>query len=171
MQRHTFVNAQLTLTFDNDTLAALHNATLASYQVANSTANISAVNSERFVFAVSNLRYDSSNTNGSYPLPCLEGNPRSRWIPRADLDESSCTNSLEASSSMALANAIQSSNDQNPYLRDIYLWNSIGDDGCDAVDFMEYGMLVMTKDEGCWENVHPDHMYERLLQISAMFHI
>ena len=31
------------------------------------------------------------------------------------------------------------------------------EDGCDAADEMEYGMLVMT-DEGCWENVHPDHM-------------
>eukprot|EP00804_Cyclotella_cryptica_P005395 CCRYP_017085-RA/>CCRYP_017085-RA protein AED:0.06 eAED:0.06 QI:162/1/1/1/1/0.96/28/3961/2317 len=158
MQRHTLVNAQLTLTFDNDTLAALHNATLVSYQEANSTANISAVNSERFVYAVSNLRYDESNTNGSYPLPCLEGNPRSRWIPRADLDESSCTNTLQASSTQALANAIHSSNDQNPYLRDIYLWNNIEGDGCDAADLMEYGMLVMTSDEGCWENVHPEHM-------------
>ena len=158
MQRRTFVHAQVTLTFDNDTLAALHNATLASYQEANTTGNISGVNNRRFVYAVSNLRYDNSNTNGSYPLPCLEGNPRSRWIPRADLDESSCTNALQFSSNEALAHAIQSSNDQNPYLRDIHLWNSVSEDGCDAADFMEYGMFVMTSDEGCWENVHPDHM-------------
>ena len=49
------------------------------------------------------------------------------------------------------------SNDENPYLRDIHLWNDLDDDGCDEEDYEEYGMFVMTK-EGCWENMHPDYM-------------
>jgi hypothetical protein len=24
------------------------------------------------------------------------------------------------------------------------------------VDYDQYGMLIMTQKEGCWENVHPD---------------
>jgi hypothetical protein len=87
----------------------------------------------------------------------LTGSPRSRWIPRDDLDASTCTNSLQASSTAALANALETSNDQNLLLRDIYLWNSVAEDGCDPADELDYGMLVMTS-EGCWENVHPDHM-------------
>eukprot|EP00956_Cyclotella_meneghiniana_P031482 scaffold82766_cov24-Cyclotella_meneghiniana.AAC.1 len=62
-QRHSNVNVRLTLTFDNETLAALHDATASSYQVANETANITAVNNKRYVYAVSNLRYDEWNTN------------------------------------------------------------------------------------------------------------
>lgn len=138
-------------------LIFVYSATASSYRDANETAGIDAVDNKRYVYAVSNLRYDESNTNGSYPLPCLEGNPRSRWIPRTDLDQSTCTNSLQASSTAALARSLSNSNDQNVYLRDIYLWNSVAEDGCDAADEMEYGMLIMT-DEGCWENVHPDHM-------------
>ena len=41
-------------------------------------------------------------------------------------------------------------------MRDLYLWNNIVEDGCDAIDYNQYGMLVMTDKEGCWENVHPD---------------
>lgn len=126
MQRHTFVNVQLTLKFDKATLAALHAATAFSSD-ANATSSIS----KRYIYAVSNLRYDETNTNGTYSLPCRSGNPMSRWIPREDLDATTCTNSLQASSTAALAHAIQSSNDQNPYLRDIYLWNSVAEDGCD----------------------------------------
>jgi hypothetical protein len=156
-QLHTNINVQVSLMFDSDTLAAIHTATSSSYREANATANITQVDNQRYVYAVSNLRYDGTNTNGSYPLPCLEGNPRSRWIPRDDLDASSCTNTLEASSTTALAKALENSNDQNVYLRDIYLWNSMAEDGCDPADELEYGMLVMTS-EGCFENVHPDHM-------------
>ena len=151
------MNVQATLLFDLDTLAAIHNATASSYREANATANVTAVDNKRYIYAISNLRYDETNTNGSYPLPCLEGSPRSRWIPRTDLDASTCTNSLQASSTVALANALETSNDQNLLLRDIYLWNSVSEDGCDPADAFEYGMLVMTN-EGCWENVHPDHM-------------
>jgi hypothetical protein len=158
MQRHTFINVQLTLTFNNDTLAALHQATASSYREANPTANVTAMNSKRYVYAVSNLRYDDTNTAENNTLPCMKGNPRSRWIPREDLDASSCTNTLQASSIAALARAIQTSNDQNPYLRDIILWNNVAEDGCDPSDELAYGMLIMTDDEGCWENVHPDHM-------------
>jgi hypothetical protein len=128
-----------------------------SYREANETANIAEIDSKRYIYAVSNLRYDKTNTDGSYPLPCSEGNPRSRWIPREDLDASSCTNALQASSTASLVTAIENSNDQNVYVRDIYLWNSVAEDGCDSIDELEYGMLIMT-DEGCWENVHPDHL-------------
>lgn len=115
------------------------------------------MDNKRYVYAVSNLRYDETNTNGSYPLPCLAGSPRSRWIPRDDLDSSTCTNTLQASSTVALAHALETSNDQNLLMRDIYLWNSVAEDGCDPADEFEYGMLVFA-DEGCWENVHPDYM-------------
>ena len=139
------------------TLSKIHNATASSYREANATANINKVDNKRYVYAVSNLRYDEWNTNGSYPLPCLDGNPRSRWIPREDLDTTSCINTLQDSSAAALAKAISNSNDQNIFLRDIFLWNSVDEDGCDAADSLEYGMLIMT-DEGCWQNVHPDHL-------------
>jgi hypothetical protein len=142
---------------DSNSLDLKQSATASSYQEANATANITAVDNRRYIYAVSNLRFDETNTNGSYPLPCLEGSPRSRWIPRDDLDASTCTNSLQASSVAALATALETSNDQNLHLRDIYLWNSVAEDGCDPADYMEYGMLVMTS-EGCWENVHYDYM-------------
>jgi hypothetical protein len=156
-KRFTNGNVEITLTFDSDTLSKIYNATASSYREANATANIKAIDNKRYILATSNLRYDETNTNGSYPLPCLEGNPRSRWIPREGLNASDCTNNLQASSLAALANALENSNDHNVYLRDIYLWNSVEEDGCDPADEFEYGMLVLTN-EGCWENVHPDHM-------------
>ena len=88
-------------------------------------------------------------------LPCASGIPSSRWIPRPDL-EGSCTNSLTSRSNAALVHALENSNDENQYIRDIFLWNSLDEDGCDEIDHDQYGMLVMTEKEGCWENVHPD---------------
>ena len=89
-------------------------------------------------------------------LPCASGIPSSRWIPRPDLEGNSCTNSLTSRSNAALVQALQNSNDENQFLRDIFLWNSLDEDGCDEIDHDQYGMLVMTENEGCWENVHPD---------------
>ena len=164
----TFVDARLVLTLDGITLAALHNATLGGAQNViadfNVTANVTAddnsteVKDARYIYAVSNLRYDDSNTDGVVlTLPCMSGSPMSRWILRKDLVDANCTNSLHQDSVKALKFALETSNDENPYLRDIVLWNSVDLDGCDAADLMSYGMLIMT-DEGCWENVHPDYM-------------
>jgi hypothetical protein len=51
---------------------------------------------------------------------------------------------------------LENSNDENQYIRDIFLWNILDEDGCDEIDRDQYGMLIMTEKEGCWENVHPD---------------
>lgn len=141
---NTLVDVQLVVTFDDSTLANLHNATQAT----------------RYLYAVDNLRWDDSILTGNYTVltPCAPGvNPVSRWLPRPDLDASTCTNSLGAQSNLVLKNALEQSNDANPYLRDIYLWNDLEADGCDAADYGAFGMLIMTA-EGCWENQHPDYM-------------
>ena len=67
------------------------------------------------------------------------------------------TNTLTEKSNTAFKHALETSNDENPYLRDVYLWNDLEEDGCDEVDYDAYGMVVMTV-EGCWENMHPDYM-------------
>ncbi|KAL7463535.1 hypothetical protein ACHAXS_003891, partial [Conticribra weissflogii] len=145
----TLIDVQLVITFDDETLLSLYTATLG-----NST---TALADPRYIYAVTNLRYDSSNTDDIIiNLPCGSGNPKSRWIPRTDLTTETCTNTLQEVSVNALKFAIESSNDENSFLRDIVLWNN-GDGGCDPLDELEYGMLIMTK-EGCWENVHPDHL-------------
>ena len=112
----------------------------------------------RYIYAVSGLRYDDTNTDGiMIDLPCSPGNPMSRWSPRGDLTSEACTNTLQEDTVKALKFALESSNDENEFLRDIVLWNSVQDDGCNPIDEMEYGMMIMT-DEGCWENVHPDNL-------------
>jgi len=54
--------------------------------------------------------------------------------------------------------ALKISNDKNQYLRDVHIRNDVYEDGCDELDCDEYGMLIMTVKEGCWENVHPNLM-------------
>ena len=106
-----------------------------------------------------NLRWDDSILNRrSIQLPCSRGNPRSRWIPRPDREGSDCNNSLTNRSNAAFVHALENSNDENPYIRDLFLWNSLGEDGCDEIDYDQYGMLIMTETEGCSENVHPDFL-------------
>jgi hypothetical protein len=56
-----------------------------------------------------------------------------------------------------LKRALEISNDENPFLRDVVLWNSRFEDGCADEDKLKFGMLIMTS-EGCWENVHPNFM-------------
>ena len=80
-----------------------------------------------------------------------------RWRPCPDLDAGSCASGLREGTSAALAAALEASNDANPFLRDVYLWNDRDGDGCHEEDLKARGMLVMT-DEGCWENVHPDYL-------------
>lgn len=140
---NTLVDVQLSITFDDVTLASLHNAT----------------NATRYLYAVSNLRWEESVVNGNVTaLPCTPGvNPVSRWKPRQDLSANECTNSLTAKSNTALKHALETSNDANPYLRDIYLWNELEENGCDEVDYDSYGMLIMAE-EVCFENVYPDYM-------------
>jgi hypothetical protein len=90
-------------------------------------------------------------------LPCTPfENPVSRWKPQPDLNATICTNTLAPQTNMVLKHALETSNDENPYLRDIHLWNSLLEDGCDESDCDAYGMLIMTDE--CWENTHPDYM-------------
>ena len=147
--KDTWMDIALMLTFDDETLANFHNATA-----------VNGIEKSRYIYAIDNLRWDESilGPNRTVVLPCDEGrNPVSRWKPRTDLDATSCTNALTSKSNAVFARALETSNDSNEHLRDIYLWNENSEDGCDAGDSNAYGMLVMT-DEGCWENVHPDFM-------------
>ncbi len=152
---NTFVDVQLVITFDEETLAKMHNATRASYPAKDNT---------RYIYAMKNMRFDDSIANGTLAgtkidLPCYreDGNPTSRWIPRPDLDSSTCTNSLQENTVAALKHILETSNDENPYIRDVVLWNRMEEDACNEADLAEFGMLIMTS-EGCWENVHPDYM-------------
>ena len=143
----TFVDVSLALTFNEDTLPKINNASM------------------RHIYAVSNVRYDGTNTGGTntnapqatVQLPCMDRHPRSRWVPRPDLDASTCTNDLQPDSIAMLKRALEISNDENPVLRDVVLWNSRFEDGCADEDKLKFGMLIMTS-EGCWENVHPNFM-------------
>jgi hypothetical protein len=142
----------------------MHSATLASYREADPVAGITARDNSRYIYAVTNLRFDDSITDGTaegtlIDLPCYRhhGNPTSRWIPRPDLDAANCTNSLHEETVAVLRHTLETSNDENPYIRDIVLWNQIEGDACNEADLFEHGMLIMTS-EGCWENVHPDYM-------------
>ena len=148
----TFKDTQLVITFDDTTLAGLYNTSRASYNEA------TGVDNTKYIYAVDNLRWDDSILNSNVTLPCSHGNPVSRWVPRPDLSASSCFSSLTTRSEAAFVHALENSNDENPYLRDIYLWNDLDEDGCDPVDYDQYSMLIMTEKEGCWENVHPDYM-------------
>ena len=137
----TLLDVQLAVTFDDETLAGMYNATLES----------------RILYAVDGVRWDDTILLNETRPPCALENPVSRWRPRSDLDVATCTNVLAARSDDVLRRALETSNDENPYIRDIYLWNDHVEDGCDEADYDEYGMLVMTS-EGCWENMHPDYM-------------
>ncbi len=143
---NTLVDVQLVVAFDDNTLSRLHNAT-----------GLSGENKARHLYAVDGLRWDDTLNPNITVFPCQPENPVSRWRPRLDLNESECANVLTRRSNNAFVRALETSNDENPFLRDIYLWNDPKDDGCDEEDLDEVGMLIMT-DEGCWENMHPDYM-------------
>ena len=163
-ETNTFVDVQVVISFDNETLAELHNVTLSSYKEADPDAGIAKRDNSRYIYAVSNLRYDDSIANGTIAgtkveLPCYRenGNPMSRWIPRPDLDASTCTNDLQEDTVAVLKNALETSIDDNPYMRDVVLWDRMTGDACNSADLLAFGMLVMTS-EGCWENKHIHHM-------------
>lgn len=145
--RNSFVDVSLAITFNEDSLPKVNNA------------------SSRQIYAVSNLRYDETNTGDSktdapvayLQLPCMGRHPRSRWVPRPDIDARNCLNALQPVSIEMLKRALEISNDENPFLRDIILWNNRAEDGCATEDKVAYGMKIMTS-EGCWENVHPNFM-------------
>ena len=148
---NSLVDVVAVIHFDDNTLAGLYNASRSNY---NAT---SGFDQTKYIYAVDNLRWDDSILSSNVTqLPCSPGNPVSRWIPRPDLGPSDCTNSLTSRSHSAFVLALESSNDQNQFMRDIFLWNDFDEDGCDEVDYDQYGMLIMTDKEGCWENVHPD---------------
>ena len=91
-------------------------------------------------------------------LPCSPNQqPVSRWKIRLDLDEGLCTNNLQSKTVSVFKRALETSNDNNMHLRDIYLWNDLPEDGCHEDDYMARGMKIMTTD-GCFENVHPDYL-------------
>ena len=107
-----------------------------------------------------NAVYDGSNTDGTViDLPCTpDTNPRSRWIPRPDTTLANCINTLQNATISALSSALLLGVDDNPSMRDIYLWNRLAEDGCDPADELAFGMQIfVSEDEGCWENVHPDY--------------
>ena len=97
-----------------------------------------------------------------------DANPRSRWIPRTDLEIGTCTNTLQQDTVERLKYALESSNDPNVHLRDIIVWNK-SNEGCNASDETAYGMLIWTE-EGCWENVHLDYMYVIFAFFSLWLH-
>ena len=159
---NTFIDVQVVITFDEETLAKMHNVTRASYREA--SPGFAEKDNIRYIYAVKNMRFDDSIADGTLAgtkidLPCYrkDGNPTSRWIPRSDLDSSTCTNSLQENTVAVLKHALETSNDENPYIRDIVLWNQMEENACNEADLAEFGMLIMTS-EGCWENVHPDYM-------------
>ena len=145
--RTSFVDVSLAITFNEDSLTKVNNA------------------AGRYLYAVDNLRYDGTNTGGTITdapqaylqLPCMDRHPRSRWIPRPDLDAITCVNSLQPLSVATLKRTLEISNDENPFLRDVILWNNRDEEACAAEDKLSFGMLIMTS-EGCWENVHPNYM-------------
>ena len=142
-------DVQMVIKFDEQTLAKLHDATSASSD---------GVDLTRFLYAVDKLVWDDSVNADTTMLPCTPfRQPVSRWLYRSDLDASNCTNSLQDQTVAALTHALESSNDDNELLRDIYLWNDLPEDGCHEDDFEKVGMLIMTTD-GCFENKHPDYL-------------
>ena len=132
--------------FDDETLAKLHNATA-----------MDGIDKAHYIYAVDGLRWDASVLEMNVARPCGPENPVSRWKPRPDLDAAACTNTLQEKSQAVLAHALETSNDDNPHLRDIYLWNDLPEDGCHEDDALAYGMLFMA-DGRCWENIPPDYM-------------
>ena len=152
------VDVNLVITFNDETLAQLHNVTRASIAEANETAGTPAVDNSRYIYVVDGLRYDASNTDGTVDiLPCMGDNPTSRWRPRSDISSGECINTLQSDTVAVFRRHLETSNDENPFLRDLYLWNDVEGDGCNELDEMAYGMLIWTN-EGCFENVHPDFM-------------
>lgn len=146
---NTLNDVQMVVTFDYESLSKLHNMTLNSSDV--------SVDRSRYIYAVDDLEWDDSVDINVTVLPCVAENPVSRWKPRPDLNNSSCISKLENKSTAAFVHALETSNDDNPFLRDVYLWNELDGEGCDEKDAEARGMLVMTS-EGCWENVHPDYL-------------
>merc|ERR1712194_221114 len=123
-ESHTLVDVQLVVTFNTETLSKLHNATA-----------VDGIGKSHYLYAIDNLRWDEDVLNRNViGTPCMPDNPVSRWRPRTDLEASSCTNTLTDRSTAALARALETSNDENPHLRDIYLWTDLDGDGCDEDD-------------------------------------
>lgn len=86
-------DTQLVITFDDATLAKLHNTSLAS----------NTTETARYIYAVDNLLWDDSILGSNITkLPCAPGNPVSRWVPHPDLSAADCTNSLASKSKAAL---------------------------------------------------------------------
>ena len=114
----------------------------------------------RFVYGIDGLEFDKTNVPpGEKPLvdlPCSgSDNPRSRWV-LVNKAERNCVSSLHSTSTAALADALANSNDNNPELRDIHMWD-VDELKCHTRDSNAYGMLVYVPSDGqCWQNVHPD---------------
>ena len=142
-------DVQMVIKFDDQTLMQLHDVTSVSSD---------GIDRTSYLYAVDKLMWDESVNVNTTTLPCTPyKQPVSRWLPRPDLDATNCINSLQAQTVAALVHALESSNDDNEFLRDIYLWNDLLEDGCHEDDFEKVGMLIMTSD-GCFENVHPDYL-------------
>ena len=147
----TLTDVQMVINFSRDSMAKLHNATLV-----NST---DGIDRSRYLYAVDGLLWDETVSSDMTTFPCTPNKqPVSRWRPKSDLDAVQCTtNNLHTQTEMAFVHALETSNDDNAHVRDIYLWNDRPEDGCHEDDYEAAGMLVMTS-EGCWENVYADHL-------------
>ena len=88
---NTLVDVQLVVTFNDETLASLHNIT-----------SLAGAEWTRYLYAVDNLRWDESVINGNITvLPCVPENPVSRWKLCSDLNVSDCANTAAFYSSLA----------------------------------------------------------------------
>ena len=139
----------MVITFDYETMAKIYQYTLMTNE---------GINNAHYLYAVDGLKWDDSVNEETTLVPCRPGfSPVSRWKLRSDLDETQCTNDLHEMTNSAFKHALETSNDDNELLRDIYLWNDRPEDGCHEDDYEKVGMFIMTS-EGCFENMHPDHL-------------
>jgi uncharacterized protein (DUF1800 family) len=102
----------------------------------------------RYVFAIDGLFIDSKSKTVS---PCTL-NGKSRWIPIPNNPQCE-SNSLSAASEEFLASLILSSNDINPYVRDIKTFY----EGCDIDDKSKKDFEINVNGI-CWKHVHQHHL-------------
>lgn len=98
--------------------------------------------SKRYVYTIQNLRLEAPFDVS----PCVSGTSRWRRTPGA----CAVPTGLDATTRTTISNAISSSTDPNPYVRDI----SLSGIGCTAAP--ETIGAYITVNSNCWQHVHPD---------------
>jgi len=116
---------------------------------------------DRSVYAVTNLRFDSSilpgtatNPDAIVSLPC-NVRERSRWVKVAVSVCEQSTVTLNPVTYAAFEKSLVTSTSRNSGIIDIFF-----NGNCHSDDVNKYGMTILAKDEGgkCYQNVHPDHL-------------